>query len=183
MGANLEQGCCSPQHVIHKLMGKPKVVNCTLSTMLRAILKKNLKLWEESFPHVEFAYNRAVHSTTKFCPFEIVYGFKPTAPIDLLPLPMQERVNFDASKRAEFVKNIYDRAIEKMTKMYEKRANKGRKKRCYLNQMTWFGCTYGRIAFLNNARASCSPELTVHSKCFAKLMTMHMKLIFEILMV
>jgi hypothetical protein len=29
-----------------------------------------------------------VHSTTKFCPFEIVYGFKPTAPIDLLSLPV-----------------------------------------------------------------------------------------------
>jgi len=37
-------------------------------------------LMQESLPHVEFAYNRAVHSTTKFCPFEIVYGFKPTAP-------------------------------------------------------------------------------------------------------
>jgi hypothetical protein len=73
-------------------------------------LKKNLKLWEESLPHVEFAYNRAVHSTTKFCPFEIVYGFKPTAPIDLLPLPMQERVNFDASKHAEFIKKLHDRA-------------------------------------------------------------------------
>ena len=111
--------------------GQTEVVNRTLSTMLRAVLKKNLKLWEESLPHVEFAYNRTVHSTTKFCPFEIVYGFKPTAPIDLLPLPMQELVNFDASKRAEFVKNIHDWAranIEKMTKMYEKRANKGRKK-------------------------------------------------------
>jgi len=31
------------------------------------------------------AYNREVHPTTKFCPFEIVSGFKPTAPIDLLP--------------------------------------------------------------------------------------------------
>ena len=110
--------------------GQTEIVNRTLSTMLRAVLKKNLKLWEQSLPHVEFAYNRAVHSTTKFCPFEIVYGFKPTAPIDLLPLTMQERVNFDASKRAEFVKNIHDRAranMEKMTKMYEKRANKGRK--------------------------------------------------------
>jgi len=40
-------------------------------------------------------------------------------------------VNFDASKQAEFVKNLDDRAranIEKMTKLYEKRANKGRKK-------------------------------------------------------
>jgi hypothetical protein len=99
--------------------------------LLRAVLKKNLKLWEESLPHVEFAYNGAVHSTTKFCPFEIVYGYKPTAPIDLLPLPVQERVNFDASKRAEFVKNLHDRArtnIENMTKQYEKQANKGRRK-------------------------------------------------------
>jgi hypothetical protein len=66
--------------------------------LMRDILKKKLKLWEESLPHVEITYNRAVHMTTKFCPFEIVYGFKPTAPIDLLSLPVQERVNFDASK-------------------------------------------------------------------------------------
>jgi hypothetical protein len=77
---------------------KTKVVNRTLSTLLRAVLKKNIKLWEESSPHVEFAYNKAVHSTTKFCPFEIVYGFKPTTPIELLHLPMPEHVNFDASR-------------------------------------------------------------------------------------
>jgi hypothetical protein len=65
--------------------GQTEVVNRTLSTLLRAVLKKNLKLWEESLPHVEFTYNRVFHSTTKFSPFEIVYGFKPAAPIDLLP--------------------------------------------------------------------------------------------------
>jgi hypothetical protein len=44
---------------------------------------------------------------------------------------MQEHVNFDASKRAEFIKKLHDRAranIKKMTKLYEKRGNKGRKK-------------------------------------------------------
>jgi hypothetical protein len=110
--------------------GQTEVVNRTLSMLLRAVLKKNSKLWDESLPHVEFAYNRTVHFTTKLCPFELVYGFKPTAPIDLLPLPIQERVNFDASKRAEFVKGLNDRAranIEKMTHIYEKRANKGRR--------------------------------------------------------
>ena len=60
--------------------------------MLRAVLKKNLKMWEECLPHVEFTYNREVHSTTKFCPFELVYGFKPIAPIDLLPLPLQDEL-------------------------------------------------------------------------------------------
>jgi hypothetical protein len=99
--------------------------------LLRAVLKKNIKMWEESLPHVEFAYNRAVHSTIKFSPFQIVYGFNPAAPIDLLPLPVQECVNLDASKRADLVKKIHEQArtnIEKMTKTYEKQANKGRKK-------------------------------------------------------
>ncbi|XP_042377669.1 uncharacterized protein LOC121970764, partial [Zingiber officinale] len=67
--------------------GQTEVVNRTLSTLLRAIIKKNIKSWEECLPHVEFAYNRAVHSTTQFSPFEIVYGFNPLTPLDLLPLP------------------------------------------------------------------------------------------------
>jgi hypothetical protein len=44
---------------------------------------------------------------------------------------VQERVNFDASKRVEFIKKLHDQArtnIEKMTKLYEKRANNGQKK-------------------------------------------------------
>jgi hypothetical protein len=40
-------------------------------------------LWEECLPHIKFAYNRSVHSTTKVSPFEVVYGFNPRAPIDL----------------------------------------------------------------------------------------------------
>jgi hypothetical protein len=49
--------------------GQTEVVNRTLSTMPRAILKKNLKLWEECLPHIEFAYNRSLHSTTNMFPF------------------------------------------------------------------------------------------------------------------
>jgi transposase InsO family protein len=69
-----------------------EVVNRTLSTMLRAVLKTNLKLWEECLPHIEFAYNRSVHSTTKVSLFRVVYGFNPRAPIDLLPLPPSETI-------------------------------------------------------------------------------------------
>jgi hypothetical protein len=55
--------------------------------MLRAVLKKNIKMWEECLPYIEFAYDHSLHSTTKMCPFQIVYGFLPRAPIDLMPLP------------------------------------------------------------------------------------------------
>ncbi|KAK1602986.1 hypothetical protein QYE76_048191 [Lolium multiflorum] len=91
---------------------------------------RDLKEWEECLPHVEFAYNRAVHSTTELCPFEVVYGFKPITPLDLLPLPIHERVNMEASKRADFVKKIHVKTkelIEKKGKSNDARMNKKRK--------------------------------------------------------
>jgi hypothetical protein len=68
--------------------------------MLRAVLKDNLRLWKEYLPHIEFAYNRSIHSTTKLSPFMVVYGFNPRAPIDLLPLTTSKIVNLDATQRS-----------------------------------------------------------------------------------
>ena len=49
--------------------GQTEVVNRTLSSLLRALIKPNLKNWDECIPHTEFAYNRAMHSATKKSPF------------------------------------------------------------------------------------------------------------------
>nr|KYP35358.1 Transposon Ty3-I Gag-Pol polyprotein [Cajanus cajan] len=67
--------------------GQTEVVNRSLSTLLRVILKGNKKTWDECLPHIEFAYNRVVHKTTNLSPFEVVYGFNPLTPLDLIPLP------------------------------------------------------------------------------------------------
>jgi hypothetical protein len=95
------------------------------------MIKKNLKEWDDFLPHVEFAYNRAVHSTTQMCPFEVVYGFKPITPFDLLPLPLHEHANMEASKRAGYVKKIHMKTkqeIERKSKYYAAKANKNHKK-------------------------------------------------------
>ena len=110
--------------------GQTEVVNRTLGTMLRAVLKKNFKMWEECLPHVEFAYNRATHSTTKVSPFQVVYGFNPRAPIDILPLPTSERIHSEAKERAEFILKIHETTkqnIEKMTEKYRIAGSKGKK--------------------------------------------------------
>ena len=65
-------------------------------------------MWEEYLPHLEFSYNRSVHSITKVSLFQVVYGFNPRAPIDLLPLPTFERFNLDAKKRTEFIHKLRD---------------------------------------------------------------------------
>jgi hypothetical protein len=108
-----------------------EVVNRTLSMLMRTMVKKNLKDWEECLTHMEFAYNRTVHSTTNLCPFEIVYGFKPIASIDLLPLPWQERTNMEASKHAAYIKKIHEKtkkAIELKAVRKAASMNKHRKK-------------------------------------------------------
>ena len=82
-------------------------------------------------PHVEFAYNKSVHSLTHFSPFEIVYGFNPLTHLDLLPLPVNEHVNLDRKKKADFVKQLHEKTrqnIERRTEQYATQANKGRKK-------------------------------------------------------
>jgi hypothetical protein len=88
--------------------GQTEVTNRTLSALLRVLIKRNIKEWEECLPIAEFAYNRARHSTTGKSPFEVVYGFNPLAPLDILPLPLQERTNMDASARASYLKKVHE---------------------------------------------------------------------------
>jgi len=110
--------------------GQTEVTNRTLGTLLRAVIKTNLKSWEDALPHVEFAYNRTVHSSTKITPFECVYGLNPLTPLDLKPLPMKERADFDADKQVELMKDLHQRTREKLLSKAEQtatKANKGRR--------------------------------------------------------
>jgi hypothetical protein len=82
-------------------------------------------------PHVEFTYNRSLHSTTKMCPFEIVYGFLPRALIDLMHLPSSEKLNFDATQCVELMLKLHETTkenIECMNAKYKISGDKGRKK-------------------------------------------------------
>ena len=111
--------------------GQTEVVNRSLSTLLRALLKGNHKSWDEYLPHVEFAYNRGTHRTTRQSPFEVVYGFNPLIPLDLIPLPLNTFfIHKEEVSRSEFVKKLHERVknqIENQTKVYSTKGNRGRK--------------------------------------------------------
>ena len=131
-----------------------KVVNKTLSTLLRTIIKT----WKDYLPHVEFAYNRAIHYATKFSPFEIVYGFNPLTPLDLSLLPMSEHVNLDGKKKTKLVKKIHEKArlnIERRMEQYAKQATKGVAK-LSLNPKIGFGSKCARKDFPHKGDPSCS---------------------------
>ena len=127
---------CHPQ-----IDRQTEVVNMTLSTLLRAIIKKNIKTWEECLSHVEFAYNCTIYSATKFSPFEIVYGFNPLTPLDLRTLPLFEHANLDGKKNTKFIMQIHEKVrlnIEKRMEHYGKQANKGREQLVFeLGDWVW----------------------------------------------
>jgi len=111
--------------------GQNEVINISLSTMLRAIIRGNHKSRDEYLPHIEFGYNRVVHKTTNISPFEAIYGFNPLTPLDLLPLPNpQEFVHKEGVTKAEFVKKMHERIkeqIQQQTEKYLKHGNKGKR--------------------------------------------------------
>ena len=69
-----------------------------------------------------------MHSTTNYSPFEIVNGFNPLTPLDLIPLPMDERVSLDGTLKTQVVKDLHAKIrqqIEKKNEQYAYKANRG----------------------------------------------------------
>jgi len=48
-----------------------------------------------------------MHSTTTFLQFEIVYGFNPLTPLNLIPFPVDGRVLVNDNRKAHVVKDLY----------------------------------------------------------------------------
>jgi len=85
-------------------------------------------VWEDLLPHIEFAYNRVVNSTTTHTPFEVMYGFNPLTPLDLLPIPVLDEVLCKYGfEKATFIKNLHQhikRQIKRKVGKYAQHANK-----------------------------------------------------------
>ena len=64
--------------------GQTEVTNRTLRVILRTLVNKNTRDWDLKLCHAEFAYNRSPSYTTKYSPFECVYGVNPLMLITLI---------------------------------------------------------------------------------------------------
>lgn len=62
--------------------GQTEVVNRTLVHSLRSYFSKN-KQWDTYLHIIQHSYNRATHSSTGFSPFEVCFGFQPSAPSEM----------------------------------------------------------------------------------------------------
>ena len=60
--------------------GTAECVNGSLVNILRKLAFNNQANWSTLIPSVLLAYNISLHSTTRFSPFELLYGRKPALP-------------------------------------------------------------------------------------------------------
>ena len=78
--------------------------------------------------------------------------------MDLLPLPLQEQVNLDATKRSDFIKRLHvetRKNIEKKSAQYAKQANKGKKKITFQpGDVVWLHLRKDRFPQQRNSKLS-----------------------------
>ena len=55
-----------------------------LKDMISAYISENQRDWDKNIDLIAFAYNTAVHSTTKYSPYYLLYGRIPKIPLDIL---------------------------------------------------------------------------------------------------
>ena len=86
-----------------------------VENMLRVIMRDNHNCSDN------YANNKVVHKTTNISSFEVVYGFDPLTPLDLLPLPNPHTfVHKEGVTKAKFVKKMHERIQEQIQQQIEK---------------------------------------------------------------
>ena len=64
--------------------GQTERFNCTLEAMLAKVLQDDSTHWDDHIPQVLFAYRTAVHTSTRFTPFSLLFGRTPNLPVDVM---------------------------------------------------------------------------------------------------
>ena len=84
------------------------MTNRTLITLLRGMVSKSLRDWDVKLAHAEFSYNRAPSYATSQSSFEVYCGLNPLNPINLIPIPQETGVSFEAKIRAKEMNKLHE---------------------------------------------------------------------------
>ena len=87
--------------------GQTEVVNRSLGNMLRCLVGVKKGVLDLILSIAEFAYINSVNRSTGKSLFQIVNGYSPRTPIDLVPLPPHMRVSDSAENFAKHIQDLH----------------------------------------------------------------------------
>ena len=97
--------------------GQTEVINRTLGNLLRCHVGEKLKTWGLILPMTKFTYNGFVNRTIGLSQCEIVTGFKPRQPINLVLMAHHySKVSDSASAFASHICALHEKIREKIMK-------------------------------------------------------------------
>ena len=99
--------------------GQTEVVNQSLGNLLRCLVGVHTVNWDLLLSKAEFAYNNSVNRSTGMSPFEIVHGYKPNRPLDLVPLPSHARVSESAASFTQHVRDLHHSISQRIKQSYQ----------------------------------------------------------------
>ena len=73
--------------------------------MLSKVVQSNQKDWDSHIPKALFAYRSAILESTKFTPYQLVYGCSPNLPVDVFLGRTENKEGF--TSYPEFVKETF----------------------------------------------------------------------------
>ena len=103
----------------------PERFNRTLLDMLGTLENEKKRDWKKYIASLVFYYNSTPHDSTKFSPYELMFGRKPKLPIDVQFEKVTEEITNKTTR--EFVADLKDR-LEKTRQVVEQHTDKAKRK-------------------------------------------------------
>ena len=95
--------------------GQIEVTNRSLGNLLRCLVTDHVTNWDMVLPHVEFAFNNSINRTIGCTPFEVVYGLRPSTPLDVNSLPLPPRPSEVALDFSSYMRGVHEECKRSLT--------------------------------------------------------------------
>ena len=94
--------------------GRTEVVNRSLSNLLRCLVGEANQNWDSILPIAQLIYNSFVNRSIGASPFEVVHGYTPRKPLNLLPMSPYVRISKSTKAFARHIHDLHNEIRKKI---------------------------------------------------------------------
>ena len=90
------------------------MVNHSLGNLLQCLVGEANRNWDSILPVAQLAYNSFVNRSIGASPFEVVHGYTPKKPLDLLPMSPHVRISESAKAFSRHIHDLHNEIRNKI---------------------------------------------------------------------